>query len=138
MFRFEKLEIWQLAIDYGNQLYDAADSLPRKETSGFGAQLRRAAVSISSNIAEGSGGTTTKDFKNYLDIAIKSILETASQLLFAKNRGYMIEKQRIRLYKDAEKLVRKINAFKKSLKWRVAGGALRVAMVRTTCNKAPI
>lgn len=115
MFRFEKLEIWQLAIDYGNKVYDIADNLPRREMFGLASQLRRAAVSISSNIAEGSGGTTKKDFRNYLDIAIKSTLETVSQLLFAEKRKYIASLTRKVLYRKAELLVKKINAFKRSL-----------------------
>ena len=116
MFRFEKLEIWKLAVEYGDKVYDIADTLPRKELFGLGAQLRRAAISISSNIAEGSGGTTNRDFRNYLDISTKSILETVSQLFFAKRRGYIGNETRFSLYKEAETLVKKINAFKRSLK----------------------
>lgn len=62
MFRFESLEIWKLAIEYGEKLYNIADSLPQEETYGLSSQLRRAAVSISNNIAEGSGANTKKIF----------------------------------------------------------------------------
>lgn len=115
-FRFESLEIWRLSIEYGNKIYDLADSLPQKELFGLGSQLRRSALSPSNNIAEGSGSSSIKDFKNYLDIAIKSILEIVSMLFFAEKRNYISESQRIVLYEEAEKLVRKIHAFKKSLK----------------------
>ena len=116
MFRFEKLEIWQLAVDYGNTIYGITEKFPRREVFGLTSQLRRAAVSISSNIAEGSGGTTKKDFANYLNIAIKSTLETVSQLLFAEKRGYISSKIRKDLYERAELLIRKIYAFKRSLR----------------------
>lgn len=115
-FRFENLEIWKLAIEYGNKIYDLADSLPQKELFGLGSQFRRSAVSQSNNIAEGSGSNSIKDFKNYLDIAIKSTLEIVSMLFFAERRNYITESQRLELYEEAEKLVRKIRAFKKSLK----------------------
>jgi len=115
MFRFEELEIWKLAIEYGNKLYDIADSLPQKELYGLGSQLRRAAVSISNNIAEGSGAATKKDFCSFLDTSIKSALETVNILYFAKLRKYISESQRSKLYEEAEKLIRKIRAFKKSL-----------------------
>lgn len=115
-FRFESLEIWELAIEYGNKIYDIADTLPQKELFGLGSQLRRSAVSISNNIAEGSGGASIKDFRNYLDISIKSTLEIASMLFFAETREYIDRPQRVELYQEAEKLIRKIRAFKNSLR----------------------
>ena len=115
-FRFESLEIWKLGIEYGNEIYNLADNLPKKELFGLGSQLRRSAVSISNNIAEGSGGVSIKDFKNYLDISIKSTLEIISMLFFAESRNYIIKEQRIKLYEEAERLIRKIRAFKNSLR----------------------
>ncbi len=115
MFRFESLEIWKLAIEYCIQLYDIADTLPAKEMYGLGSQLRRAAVSISSNIAEGSGANTNKDFSNFLDISVKSTLETVSILYFALERKYIVEEKRKELYEEAEKIIRKIRAFKNKL-----------------------
>jgi len=114
MFRFESLEIWKLAINYANHLYIVAKTFPKEEMFGLGDQLRRAAVSISNNIAEGSGGTN-RDFSNYLNVAVKSTLETVNILYFAKERKFINEAERIRLYDEAEKLIRKIRAFKKSL-----------------------
>jgi len=116
MFRFEELEIWRLAVEYGNELYNIADNFPQKELYALGSQLRRAAVSISNNIAEGSGGSSNKDFSSFLDIAVKSTLETVNILYFAQLRKYIIEKRRIELYEEAEKLVRKIRALKKRLR----------------------
>lgn len=115
MFRFESLDIWKLAIEYGNKLYDVADYFPSKEMYGLSSQLKRAAVSISSNIAEGSGANTNKDFSNFLDISIKSALETVNILYFAKSRKYIDEANRKDLYEEAEKIIRKIRAFKKRL-----------------------
>ena len=116
MFRFESLEIWNLAIEYGNKLYDIANNFPDREIYGLSSQLKRAAVSISSNIAEGSGANTDRDFANFLDISVKSTLETVSILFFAKLRKYINEAKRKELYEQAEKLIRKIRAFKKAIK----------------------
>lgn len=115
-FRFESLEIWRLAIEYADDIYDVADSLPQKELFGLGSQLRRAVVSISNNIAEGSGNASIKDFNNYLDISIKSTLEIASMLAFALKRKYINKQQKDELYEKAECLIRKIRAFKRTLK----------------------
>ena len=116
MFRFESLDIWKLAIEYGNKLYDIADSLPQKEMYGLSSQLRRATVSISNNIAEGSGANTNRDFSCFLDISIKSSLETVNILYFALLRKYINETQQKDLYEEAEKLIRKTRAFKRGLK----------------------
>jgi four helix bundle protein len=116
MFRFENLEIWKLAIEYANKLYDIADTLPQEEMYGLSSQLRRAAVSISNNIAEGSGANTNKDFSCFLDISIKSALETVNILYFAFLRKYINETKQKELYEEAEKLIRKIRSFKKTLR----------------------
>lgn len=114
MFRFESLEIWRLSTSYGNKLYKLSFRFPSEEKFALADQFRRAAVSISNNIAEGSGGTN-KDFANFLNMAIKSTLETANILHFAKEQNYISEKVRLSLYQEAEKLIRKIRAFKKTL-----------------------
>jgi len=116
VFRFEELEIWKLAIEYGNELYNIADKFPSKELYGLGSQLRRAAVSISNNIAEGSGASTNKDFCFFLDTSIKSTLETVNILYFAQIRKYLTEEKRLKLYEEAEKIIRKIRSFKRTLR----------------------
>ncbi|OGZ34414.1 MAG: hypothetical protein A2Y98_03790 [Candidatus Portnoybacteria bacterium RBG_19FT_COMBO_36_7] len=114
MFRFETLEIWKSSIAYGKRLYFVANSFPKSETFALSDQLKRAAVSISNNIAEGSGGTN-KDFANFLKISIKSVLETVNILKFAESVGYIKEEKREVLYKEAELLIRRITSFKNSL-----------------------
>ena len=116
VFRFEQLEIWKLAIAYANKIYDISDNLPKIETFGLNSQLKRSALSISNNIAEGSGAITIKEFCNFLNIAIKSTLETVSALYFAENRKYIESEVRIDLYKEAEIIIKKIRAFKNSLR----------------------
>lgn len=91
------------------------EKFPKVETFALADQLRRAVVSISNNIAEGSGGTK-KDFSNYLDIATKSALETVNCLHIAKELGYIKTDEEILLYNQAELLVKKVRAFKNSLK----------------------
>ena len=114
MFRFEDLDIWRSSIIYGKRLYSISFRFPKEETFALADQLRRAAVSVSNNIAEGSGGTS-KDFSNYLSMAIKSTLETVNILYFAKEQGYISEQERANLYEEAETLIKRIRAFRKSL-----------------------
>ena len=114
-FRFESLEIWRLAIDYADELYEVSNKFPAEEKFALMNQLKRAAVSISNNIAEGSGSATTKNFMSFLDISIKSTLETVNILYFAQKRNYITEDIRRNLYDKAESLIKQIRAFKKSL-----------------------
>lgn len=116
MFRFEKLDVWKDSIQYAQKIYKLADSLPKSETFGLNSQLKRAALSISSNIAEGTGSSTQKDFSRYLDNAIKSVIETASQLLFGKEMGYFRNESIETLYEQAELLIKRIQSLKRSLK----------------------
>lgn len=115
MFRFEDLKIWQLAIRYADKVYDFANTLPKEELFGLSSHLKRASVSIATNIAEGSGETTNKDFCNFLNIAIKSALETVSLLFFCKERKFISDELLKEIYQDAELLIIKINAFKKTI-----------------------
>ncbi len=114
MFRFETLEIWKLAVAYGKRLYKIAEKFPKTETFALADQLKRAAVSVSNNIAEGSGGTD-KDFSNFLNISIKSILETVNILHFAQELGYIGLAAKNEHYEEAEILIKRIRAFKKTL-----------------------
>lgn len=116
MFRFEKLEIWHQSIRYSKNIYLIADTLPKNEEFGLKSQIKRAALSISSNIAEGSGSSTNKDFSHFLDIAIKSTIETVSQLKFGQEMNYFRNTDVEKLYDQAEVLIKRIQAFKKSLR----------------------
>lgn len=97
MFRFEGLEIWQLATDYAHKCYDIADGFPAQEKFALTDQLRRAAVSISNNIAEGSTGSP-KNFGNYLERALGSTFETVNILSFALKRNYISSENKESLY----------------------------------------
>lgn len=116
MFAYESLEIWKLAVIFAREIYKITNKFPRSEVYGLTNQLRRAVVSISANIAEGSGATGTKDKLNYLDIAIKSALEVTSELRIAFELNYIDQKNLEDLYNQAETIIRKIRAFKKFLK----------------------
>jgi four helix bundle protein len=88
-FRFENLEVWQLACDIGDTLCTLADTLQEKHLYGFADQLRRAALSMSNNIAEGSGSRSNKDFQNFLNHSRRSVYECASMMLFFQRKSYV-------------------------------------------------
>ena len=115
MFRFEELEVWKLAIGYGKDCYITASTFPKEERYALADQLRRAALSISNNIAEGSVGSAS-NFQRYIGIAIGSVLETVNILHFASEVRYITNQRKNEMYEKAEKLIRKLRNFAKSLK----------------------
>jgi four helix bundle protein len=116
MFRFEELEIWKLAVEYANDIYNCSEKFPAEEKYNVIDQLRRASLSISNNIAEGTAAATVKNFSLFLDRSVGSALETVNLLHFAKLRSYILESKYSELYNKAELLIKKIRAFKNSLK----------------------
>lgn len=114
MFRFEELEIWRLAVEYGKDCYCLTRQFPKEEMYGLADQLRRAAISISNNIAEGSVGSA-QNFKRYLTMTIGSSLETVNILNFVHEVQYISQENKNEMYEKAEKLIRKVRNFSKSL-----------------------
>jgi four helix bundle protein len=91
MFNFEKLEVWQKAIQFAELVYQTTKAFPSEERFGLTNQIRRAAVSISSNIAEGSSRQSRTDFARYVEIATGSLFECASQAFLSKQLGFLSE-----------------------------------------------
>jgi four helix bundle protein len=86
-FRFEDMEIWQRAVAVSMPVFDIADALESQNKFRFGEQLRAAMLSVSNNMAEGSGSVSDVDFANFLNISRRSIFEVASMLLVFHHRG---------------------------------------------------
>jgi four helix bundle protein len=84
MFRFEELDVWQKAVEHAGRVYEITRGFPDDERYGLTSQMRRSAVSVSSNIAEGSGRTSDTDFARFLEIAYGSLMENVSQSRIAK------------------------------------------------------
>ena len=115
MFRFETLEIWKLAIDYCDKIFNIVDNFPVNTQYNLGSQLRDSSLSISNNIAEGSGSNSKPEFKNFLNYSVRSTFETVSGLIFARRRKLISEENFQDLYKDGELLVKKIQSFRNIL-----------------------
>ena len=77
-FKFENLDVWHLALDYIDRIYDLADQLPRSEDFNLTSQIRRAATSVALNIAEGSTGQTDAEQARFLGMALRSLIETVA------------------------------------------------------------
>ncbi len=86
---FRNYKVWQDAVEYSSMIYQQTDQMPWFEKKGLCDQLQRAAVSISSNIAEGSAKPSNVEFAHYLDTALGSAYEVETQLLIANKIGYI-------------------------------------------------
>jgi four helix bundle protein len=115
-FRFQDLEIWQLAIEIADELFDIADMLEKKKLYRFADQLRGAGMSPPNNIAEGSGSGSAKDFANFLNIAKRSTFESANIAIMLRRRNLITSETEITILEKIDKLSRKITNFRKTLK----------------------
>jgi four helix bundle protein len=112
MFRFEKLDVWHRAVRFAQQVYTDTRAFPDDERFGLTSQMRRAAVSISSNIAEGSGRMSSVDFARFLEIAYGSLMEVVSQASVAKLQGYLAEPSSRKLRDESEELARMLSGLR--------------------------
>jgi len=114
-FRFQDLEIWKEAIELGDLLFDIADFLEQKKLFRFAEQLRGAGMSVSNNIAEGSGSSSRSEFRQFLNISKRSTFETANILVILNRRG-LIDRESLDTYLERmDALCRKITNFQRAL-----------------------
>jgi four helix bundle protein len=86
---YRDLIVWQKAIAMVTEIYRATQSFPRQETYGLTSQVRRSAVSVASNIAEGQGRLSRREFHYFLSVARGSLIEMETQIVIAENLGYL-------------------------------------------------
>ena len=114
-FRFMDLEIWKESISLNDQLFDLADAFVDAKSYRVAEQLRAASLSISNNIAEGSGSFSAKDFANFLNIARRSVFEVANISFIAFRRNFITKEQLDQILNDLDSLSRRITNFRKSI-----------------------
>ena len=102
MFNFEKLEVRQKAIEFADDVYRITKSFPADERFGLTNQMRRAAVSISSNIAEGTSRNSRVDYARFVEIATGSVFEVVSQCFVAQRQGFLSDPDFQHLYQLAD------------------------------------
>ena len=115
-FKFEKLLIWQKAMDFGEQINAMTYNFPEKEKFNLSSQIRRAVDSIALNISEGSIGQTNPEFKRFMGYSIRSLAEVVTCLHKAKNRKYITETEFRDKYKFSYNLMNMMVAFKNKIK----------------------
>jgi four helix bundle protein len=113
---YRDLIAWQKAMHLVTDIYDATREFPSDERYGLTNQLRRAAVSVPSNIAEGQARFSSKEFHHFLSLARGSLVEIETQLMIAENLGYLPSKQTRPLLEGAAELGRVLNGLIASIK----------------------
>ena len=115
-FKFEKLIIWQKAMDFGENVYRLTSKFPKEEMYNLSSQIRRAVDSIALNISEGSIGQSNPEFKKFMGYSIRSLAEVVTCLHKAKRREYISEEEFSTHYEFAFNLMNMMFAFKEKIK----------------------
>lgn len=114
-FRFMDLEIWQKSIQLNDEFYDLAELLEKAKHFRMAEQLRAASLSVSNNIAEGSGSFSDKDFANFLKFARRSVFELVNITYVAFRRGFVSQEELNKKLTELDLLSRKITNFRKAI-----------------------
>lgn len=115
-FKFEKLEVWKLSVEYIDLVYTLGEKLPRSEDFNLKSQITRAATSVALNIAEGSNSQTDAEQARFLGLAIRSLVETVACHHLIRRRKYSIEDSLLdEAYGKAEMLAAKLHAMRKAI-----------------------
>ncbi len=113
-FSFEKLNVWVDSKELIKQIYQATKEFPNEEKFGLVNQLRRASVSIASNLAEGTSRQTNKDKAHFTTMAFSSLMEVLNQIIIAKELDFISENNYKNIRAEIEKISNKLNALRKS------------------------
>lgn len=116
MHNYKKLEVWKEAVNLVTEIYLLTNNFPDKEKFGLISQINRCAVSIPSNIAEGAGRSSKKEFSLFLGYALASSFELDTQLIISNNLNFISEKQKTRVTEELTIIQKKIYSLIKSLK----------------------
>jgi four helix bundle protein len=115
-FKFEKLIIWQRAMEFGEDINTLSQKFPKEEIYNLTSQIRRAVDSIALNISEGSIGQSNPELKKFMGFAIRSLAEVVTCLHKAKRREYISENEFMQQYEFAFNLMNMMIAFKEKIK----------------------
>jgi four helix bundle protein len=112
---YRDLKVWQAAMQLAGDVYRLSAQFPKHETYGLASQLQRSAVSLPSNIAEGQGRNSRKEFHHFLGIALGSLAELETQLFLAQNFGYLTETEISPALQNADEIGKMLKGLQKSL-----------------------
>jgi len=123
---YKELDAWKLSIELARRIYEITTTFPARETYGLSSQMQRAAVSVPSNIAEGSGRNSRKEFVQFIYLSRGSLLELETQLELSKMLGYIQEDK----YSETAKLIARVHKI-------INGLIFSLKNSRTTHNPQP-
>jgi four helix bundle protein len=113
---YNKYDVWNSAVEFSTEIYLITKSFPDIEKFGITNQLRRASVSIPSNIAEGCGRSSEKDFARFLEFSLGSTFEVKTQLVISKNLKYLSEVDYDHLIEKSNVIAKQLSGLIKSIK----------------------
>ena len=116
---YRDLVVWQKSMELAQRIYETTGAFPREEVFGLSCQLRRASVSVPSNIAEGRSRRSTRDFLNYLSIAYGSLAEIETQITLSRRLGYVSVEQEDSFLTLCGEIGRMLNGLSGSLRERL-------------------
>ncbi|WP_183576998.1 four helix bundle protein [Mucilaginibacter sp. X5P1] len=115
-FKFEKLLVWQKAVDLSSDIHTLTKTFPKDELFVLTAQIKRAADSVSLNIAEGSTGQSNAEFNKFLGYALRPDIEVVGCLYLAQKRDLIKEDTFRKLYQQCEEILVMLNSLRNTLK----------------------
>jgi len=110
-YSFEKLEVWHLARQLVKMIYKLTENFPNTEKFGLTSQIRRAAVSVASHLAEGSCRKSKKDSARFTEISFSSLIETLNQLIISVDLDFLTIEELDQIRPKIEELTNKLNAY---------------------------
>jgi len=113
--RFTQLAVWQRGHALTLAIYDVTRTFPREETFGVISQLRRAAVSVTCNVAEGSKRRHRPDYARFLNLAEASTAEVEALLMLSRDLGYLSQQKSMSLLSEADRVARMLNALRRKV-----------------------
>ena len=113
-FVFHKLRVWSLAKDLVKDIYALTKAFPVEERFGLAAQINRAAISVASNIAEGSGRVSRKDQAYFTQLAYGSLMEVACQMEIAQDLGFLSDDELQSIFSSIKTIAEKLSALRSS------------------------
>lgn len=114
-FKFEKLKVWQRAIDFSTEIHSLTRRFPKEELYILTSQIKRAADSVVLNIAEGSTGQTNAEFKQFIGYAIRSAIEVVTCLYIGRNRKIISVNDFDKYYAEAEEIIKMLQGLRNSI-----------------------
>ena len=112
----KNLEVWQESVTFATAIYKATEAFPKSEIYGLTSQMRRAAVSVPSNVAEGAARSSAKEFAHFLSISGGSLSELDTQIQIAANLGYISQLQKQELDKNLDSIAAKLAGLIRNVK----------------------